>query len=143
VTLNVPDEKKVEYFEIEDPNGKTEIFSKFEDGMVHFKFSGILPMVIWAYRVKIYMIYNINDVISVDVILSQPEKMNNVIAEVFTNVPDNFQAAESNPVKLFARIIKLGDHTPPNSELHVSMKAKKSLNVKRTAPGGDYNFGKV
>ena len=110
VTLNVPDEEKVEYFEIEDPNGKKEIFSKFEDGMVYFKFSGILPLGIWSYGVKLYKdtTFPERDVISVDAILSQLEKENNVIAEVFTNVHDNFQVAKGNPVKIFARIMKNG-----------------------------------
>ena len=33
ITLNIPDEEKVEYFEVESPGGETQILSKFEDGM--------------------------------------------------------------------------------------------------------------
>ena len=54
ITLNVPDEEKVEYFEVKDPSGKKRIFSKFEDGMVYFKFSGHLPSGIWSYHAKLY-----------------------------------------------------------------------------------------
>ena len=38
VTLTVPDEEKVEFFEVESPSGVTQILSKFEDGMVYFTF---------------------------------------------------------------------------------------------------------
>ena len=73
ITLNVPDEEKVEYFEIEDPNGKMRIFSQFEDGMVYFKFSGALPTGIWTYQVKLYedIVIPAYDIISVDVTLSK------------------------------------------------------------------------
>lgn len=54
ITLNVPDEEKVELFEVKDPSGKKRIFSKFEDGMVYFKFSGRLPPGIWSYHAKLY-----------------------------------------------------------------------------------------
>jgi hypothetical protein len=43
-------------------------------------------------------------------------------------------------------IQKSGDQMPPNriSDLHVSMKAKMSLNIQLewTAPGGDHDFGR-
>jgi len=110
VTLNVPDEEKVEYFELVDPNGKKEIFSEFEDGMVYFKFSGILPLGIWTYKAKLYKdtVIPENSIISVDAVLSQLEKAENVIAKVFTNINDGFQVAKNSPVKLFARIMKNG-----------------------------------
>ena len=54
ITLNVPDEEKVELFEVKDPSGKKRIFSKFEDGMVYFKFTGLLPPGIWSYHAKLY-----------------------------------------------------------------------------------------
>ena len=56
ITLNVPDEEKVELFEVKDPSGKKRIFSKFEDGMVYFKFSGPLPPGIWSYHAKLYQV---------------------------------------------------------------------------------------
>ena len=54
ITLNIPDEEKVEYFEVESPGGETQILSKFEDGMVYFTFAGLLENGLWTYRAKIY-----------------------------------------------------------------------------------------
>ena len=54
VTLSVEDEQNVESFEVMDPSGQRNIFSKFEDGMVYFKFSGRLPPGIWSYHAKLY-----------------------------------------------------------------------------------------
>ena len=48
ITLTVPDEEKVELFEVKDLSGKKRIFSKFWDGMVYFKFSVVLPPGIWS-----------------------------------------------------------------------------------------------
>ena len=54
ITLTVPDEEKVDLFEVKDLSGKKQIFSKFGDGMVYFKFSGVLPPGIWSYHAKLY-----------------------------------------------------------------------------------------
>ena len=35
-------------------SGKKMIFSKFENGMVYLKFSGVLPLGFWSYLVKLY-----------------------------------------------------------------------------------------
>ncbi len=37
------DEMKVESFELTDPLGNKNIFAKFEDGLVFYKFPGIQP----------------------------------------------------------------------------------------------------
>ena len=54
INLTVPDQEKVERFEVKGLSGKKRIFSKFEDGMVYFKFIGVLPPGIWSYHAKLY-----------------------------------------------------------------------------------------
>ena len=88
ITLNVPDEEKVELFEVKDPSGKKRIFSKFEDGMVYFKFNGLLPPGIWSYHAKLYHDSLYPDTkMTVDVI-TKCEQDTGIVAEVFTNLSD-------------------------------------------------------
>ena len=54
VTLTVEDEQKVEYFEVIDPSGQKNIFSKFEDGMVVLRFPGSSEPGIWTFHAKLY-----------------------------------------------------------------------------------------
>ena len=54
VTLSIDDEQKVENFEVKDPSGKRNIFSKFEDGFVIFRFPGKSDSGIWTYSAKLY-----------------------------------------------------------------------------------------
>ena len=85
ITLNVPDEEKVEFFEVKDPSGKKRIFSKFEDGMVYFKFSGHLPSGIWSYHAKLYHDSVFPDTkMSVDVI-TRSEANFGIYVDVFTS----------------------------------------------------------
>ena len=82
ITLNVPDEEKVELFEVKDPSGKKRIFSKFEDGMVYFKFTGLLPPGIWSYHAKLYHDSLYPDTkMTVDVI-TKCEEDTGIVAEV-------------------------------------------------------------
>ena len=60
VTLTVDDEEKVEYFEVIDPAGQKNIFSKFEDGMVVLRFPGASPPGIWSYHAKLYAQTSLN-----------------------------------------------------------------------------------
>lgn len=85
ITLNVPDEEKVEFFEVKDPSGKKRIFSKFEDGMVYFKFSGHLPSGIWSYHAKLYHDSVFPDTkMSVDVI-TRSETSSGIYVDIFTS----------------------------------------------------------
>ena len=54
VTLSIDDEQKIEFFEVSDPSGKKYIFSKFEDGLVLFRFPGESEPGVWSYRAKLY-----------------------------------------------------------------------------------------
>ena len=86
ITLNVPDEEKVELFEVKDPSGKKRIFSKFEDGMVYFKFTGSLPPGIWSYHAKLYHDSLYPDTkMTVDVV-TKTESDSGIVAQVFTSV---------------------------------------------------------
>ena len=110
VTLNIPDEEKVEYFEVEDPNGENKIFSNFEDGMVYFKFSGILPTGIWSYRVKMYRdtVIPEDEAVTVDVTVNHEDSDEVVKAEIFTNVENNLKEDAEQSVIVFARITSNG-----------------------------------
>ena len=86
ITLNVPDEEKVELFEVKDPSGKKRIFSKFEDGMVYFKFNGLLPPGIWSYHAKLYHDSLYPDTkMTVDVI-TKCDQDTGIVADVFTSL---------------------------------------------------------
>jgi len=54
VTLSIDDEQKIESFEVKDPSGKRNIFSKFEDGLVIFRFPGKSESGIWTFHTKLY-----------------------------------------------------------------------------------------
>ena len=54
VTLSVDDEQNVESFEVLDPSGKRNIFSKFEDGLVIIRQPGRSKSGMWSYRVRLY-----------------------------------------------------------------------------------------
>ena len=88
VTLTLPDEEKVELFEIESPDGSRKILSKFEDGMVYFSLSGVLEPGLWKYRAKIYpdTILQPEDLITVDAVLSRVEKAAEEDHRVVTSV---------------------------------------------------------
>ena len=98
ITLNIPDEEKVEYFEVESPGGETQILSKFEDGMVYFTFAGLLENGLWTYRAKIYTdtIIDKDDFVAVDAVLSTHDKAIDITSEVFVS--------ESEPKKVYARL---------------------------------------
>ena len=108
ITLTVPDEEKVELFEVKDPSGKKRIFSKFEDGMVYFKFSGLLPPGIWSYHAKLYHDSLYPDTkMTVDVI-TKCEVDGGIIAEIFTSADYTIANVENEPVKVYAKIMKNG-----------------------------------
>ena len=77
LTLTLPDEEKVEYFEVENPRGERKILSKFEDGMVYFTFSGLLPTGLWKYRAKLYTDTTISaeDIVTVDAVLTSHQEL--------------------------------------------------------------------
>ena len=54
VTLSIDDEQKIEFFEVSDPSGRKNIFSKFEDGLVLFRFPGDSEPGVWSFRAKLY-----------------------------------------------------------------------------------------
>jgi calcium-activated chloride channel regulator 4 len=54
VTLSIDDEQKIEFFEVSDPSGRKNIFSKFEDGLVLFRFPGESEPGVWSFRAKLY-----------------------------------------------------------------------------------------
>ena len=54
ITLSIEDEEKVEFFEVIDPSGQKNIFSKFEDGMVLLRFGGQSEAGIWTFHAKLY-----------------------------------------------------------------------------------------
>ena len=54
VTLSVDDEQNVESFEVMDPSGQRNIFSKFEDGLVIIRQPGRSKSGMWSYHVKLY-----------------------------------------------------------------------------------------
>ena len=108
ITLTVPDEEKVELFEVKDPSGKKRIFSKFEDGMVYFKFSGLLPPGIWSYHAKLYHDSLYPDTkMTVDVI-TKCQVDGGIIAEIFTSADYTVANVENEPVKVYAKIMKNG-----------------------------------
>lgn len=109
ITLNVPDEEKVELFEVKDPSGKKRIFSKFEDGMVYFKFTGQLPSGIWSYHAKLYHDSLYPDTkMTVDVI-TKCEVNTGIIAEIFSSLDETIaNEVENDPVRLYAKIMKNG-----------------------------------
>ena len=87
---------------------KKRIFSKFEDGMVYFKFNGLLPTGIWSYHAKLYHDSLYPDTqMTVDVI-TKCEVGNGIIAEIFPSVDDTIANVENDPVKLYAKIMKNG-----------------------------------
>jgi hypothetical protein len=85
ITLNVPDEEKVEYFEVKDPSGKKRIFSKFEDGMVYFKFSGHLPSGIWSYHAKLYHDSVFPETKMLVDVVTKSESQTGIVVDVFTS----------------------------------------------------------
>jgi hypothetical protein len=115
ITLNVPDEEKVEYFEVKDPSGKKRIFSKFEDGMVYFKFSGHLPSGIWSYHAKLYHDSVFPETkMSVDVV-TKSESQTGIIVDVFTSRESSDgsddlgpDARAGAPIRIFARVMRNG-----------------------------------
>ena len=54
VALSIDDESKVENFELVNPDGEKNIFAKFQDGLVYFRFPGKSATGVWTYRVKMY-----------------------------------------------------------------------------------------
>ena len=86
ITLNVPDEEKVELFEVKDPSGKKRIFSKFEDGMVYFKFTGKLPPGIWSYQAKLYHDSLYPDTKMVVDVVTRSDQDSGIVTQVFTSL---------------------------------------------------------
>ena len=106
VTLTLPDEEKVELFEIESPNGSRKILSKFEDGMVYFSLTGVLEPGLWKYRAKIYpdTILQPEDLITVDAVLSQVEGAAEEDHRVVTSVSWSQMLPDSWPLTLAVRV---------------------------------------
>ena len=97
ITLNVPDEEKVELFEVKDPSGKKRIFSKFEDGMVYFKFSGQLPPGIWSYHAKLYHDSLYPDTRMVVDVVTKSAANSGIVAQLFTSL----QHDQGKSVKIY------------------------------------------
>ena len=106
VTLTLPDEEKVELFEIESPDGDRKILSKFEDGMVYFSLSGVLEPGVWRYRAKIYpdTILQPEDLITVDAVLSWIEDAAEEDHRVVTSVSWGHTSQDSWPLTLAVRV---------------------------------------
>ena len=62
---------------MENPKGERKILSKFEDGLVYFTFSGLLPTGLWKYRAKLYTDTRISpeDIVTVDAVLSSHQEL--------------------------------------------------------------------
>ena len=88
---------------MKDPSGKKRIFSKFEDGMVYFKFTGHLPSGIWSYHAKLYHDSVFPDTkMSVDVV-TKSSADSGILVEVF-----NSEVVVRDPaqhVKLYVKVI--------------------------------------
>ena len=54
INLNIDDEQKIESFEVKDPSGQKNIFSKFGDGVVVFRLPGISKSGIWTFNARLY-----------------------------------------------------------------------------------------
>ena len=135
VTLTIPDEEKVEFFEVENPSGETKILSKFEDGMVYFTFTGELETGLWKYRAKIYTdtVIDKDDFVAVDAVLSTNNAPIDITSEVFVSDDDM-------PKKIYARL-KTGQQTiinanvtstillPDNSQIQVKSDTKCLENI--------------
>ena len=106
VTLTLPDEEKVELFEIESPDGGRQILSKFEDGMVYFSLSGVLEPGLWRYRAKIYpdTVLGPDDLVTVDAILSRVESTEQENMRVVTSVSWGQDTQDSWPLTLAVRV---------------------------------------
>ena len=99
--------------------------SKFEDGLVYFTFSGLLPTGLWQYRAKLYTDTDIlvGDIITVDAVLSSQYELD------FTT---SVMVTETEPVRLVAEV-RQGDGVvrgatvtalvllPDNSELELEL----------------------
>jgi hypothetical protein len=110
---------------VKDPSGKKRIFSKFEDGMVYFKFSGHLPSGIWSYHAKLYHDSVFPETkMSVDVV-TKSETEAGIVVDVFTSldaaasgsqaeekqlpfIGDGLNEPPSPPIRLFARVMRNG-----------------------------------
>ena len=110
VTLSVDDENKVEFFEVTNPSGKKQLFSKFEDGMVVFSHPGIAQAGIWTYHAKLYPNTGLSSTtkMTVDVVSqSNNAEAEPFMLEVFTNTVENeFVDAYNDQVILYARLTK-------------------------------------
>ena len=62
---------------MENPQGERKILSKFEDGLVYFTFTGLLPTWLWQYRAKLYTDTHITeeDIVTVDAVLSSQHEL--------------------------------------------------------------------
>jgi len=101
VTLAIDDEQKIEFFEVSDPSGRKNIFSKFEDGLVIFKFTGHSEPGIWSYRTKLYSDAQLPaEKMTVDVLAKGSQ--NSVTVAAFSNFMKDQTAA---PI-IFAKVEK-------------------------------------
>ena len=111
VTLSLDDENKVEFFEVTNPSGKKQLFSKFEDGMVVFSHPGIAQAGIWTYHAKLYPNTGLSSStkMTVDVVSqSNNAEAEPFLLEVFSNT-DSHQSkvdAYNDRVVLYARLTK-------------------------------------
>ena len=140
VTLTLPDEEKVELFEIESPDGGRKILSKFEDGMVYFSLSGVLEPGLWKYRAKIYpdTILQPEDLITVDAVLSWVEEAAEVDHRVVTSVYWGQTDLDSWPLTLAVRV-HMGER--PVIEAEVRCKALSQDGTSQTVIMLDNGLG--
>ena len=93
----------MELFEVKDPSGKKRIFSKFEDGMVYFKFSGRLPPGIWSYHAKLYHDSLYPDTKMVVDVVTKCEQDDDIVTKVFTSLSHNhgkYQLSKNNIISI-------------------------------------------
>lgn len=110
VTLSLDDENKVEFFEVTNPSGKKQLFSKFEDGMVVFSHPGIAQAGIWTYHAKLYPNTGLSSTtkMTVDVVSqSNNAEAEPFLLEVFSNTDSDPNVdAYNDRVVLYARLTK-------------------------------------
>ena len=110
VTLSLDDENKVEFFEVTNPSGKKQLFSKFEDGMVVFSHPGIAQAGIWTYHAKLYPNTGLSSTtkMTVDVVSqSNNAEAEPFLLEVFSNTDSDPNVdAYNDQVVLYARLTK-------------------------------------
>ena len=100
----------MEFFEVTNPSGKKQLFSKFEDGMVVFSHPGIAQAGIWTYHAKLYPNTGLASTtkMTVDVVSqSNNAEAEPFLLEVFSNTDTHPKVdAYNDRVVLYARLTK-------------------------------------